>query len=108
MSNDLPSKSVRLPGIEKINIDEEFNEEELLFTLSNSIASLLETQPDLLLSSLYRMDISESKVRKILDNKEAKDFPIQLAKLVLKRQKASLDSRKKFPQKKIDDPEASY
>lgn len=82
--------------------------EEVIGILVASIAEMLEKEPDLLLSSMYRMDINEGKILQILQSHKEKDIPTALAELVLERQKVSLSTRAKYPQKKINDPEASF
>nr|MBS0036738.1 hypothetical protein [Saprospiraceae bacterium] len=103
-STSLVSSFLNLP--EK-QIDD-LNEEQILKVLSESIAAMLESQPDLLLSSLYRMDVSEKKVSMVLESHSEEDIPYGLARLVLERQRTALNTRLKFPQKKIDDPEADF
>lgn len=103
-STSLVSSFLNLP--EK-QIDD-LSEGQILGILSESIAEMLESQPDLLLSSLYRMDVSERKVNEVLEKQSTEDIPKGLARLVLERQRTALNTRLKFPQKKIDDPEADF
>ncbi len=86
----------------------EDKEGEVLEILTASIAEMLEKEPDLLLSSMYRMDIDERKILQILNSHSENDIPTEFAKLVLERQRVALMTRAKFPQKKISDPEASF
>jgi len=100
-------------ALSKVLSELQLNEEgeyagEIFEKLTASIAELLEKEPDLLLSSLYRMDVNENKILAILNTFQDKDIPTALAILVLERQKVSLQTRAKFPQKKISDPEASF
>lgn len=86
----------------------EENEEGVLEVLIASIAEMLDKEPNLLLSSMYRMDIDERKILQILNTHSENDIPTEFAKLVLERQRVALQTRTKFPQKKISDPEASF
>ncbi len=80
---------------------------ELLQQLTESIAKMLEQDQDLLLSSLYRMDVSEEKIRKLLMSAGERDIATGLAELVLERQMESMRTREKYPQPKIEDEEAA-
>ncbi len=80
---------------------------ELLQQLTESIAKMLEQDQDLLLSSLYRMDVSEEKIRRLLESSGERDIATGLAELVLERQMESMRTREKYPQPKIEDEEAA-
>ena len=82
-------------------------EEKLLEILTESIAEMLQKEPDLLLSSLYRMDVSEQRVEEVLDGLKGDNIAAGIAELVLERQKTSIETRANHPQPKIDDDEAS-
>lgn len=94
-------------GLSSLPNNSSLKKEELFQTLRSSISEMLDREPDLLVSSLYRMDIPESKVRAVLAGQSDGDIASGLATLVIERQKAALESRDKFPQKSINDPEAA-
>ena len=57
----------------------EDKEGEVLEILTASIAEMLEKEPDLLLSSMYRMDIDERKILQILNSHSENDIPTEFA-----------------------------
>ena len=66
-----------------------------------NIAELLEGNPDLLFSTLYRLDIYESKINTVL--KLESDAPAGLARLIIERQREKLRTREQYkPDKNID------
>ncbi|TVR78677.1 MAG: hypothetical protein EA409_10140 [Saprospirales bacterium] len=79
----------------------------LLEYLTQVIEEMLRREPELLLSSLYRMDVSENAVHEVLEGKRGQ-VEKSLAELIIERQRVSLKTRKMFPQPKIEDPEASF
>ena len=78
-------------SLEAISEDEERT---LINLLANRIAELLEGNPDLLFSTLYRLDIYESKINTVL--KIESDAPVGLARLIIERQREKLRTRKKY------------
>lgn len=76
--------------LEKIN---EVSETELIEALSLRISVMLDTETDLLFSTLYRLDIFESKINAVLNSPE--DTATGLARLVIDRQKEKFKSRAK-------------
>lgn len=82
-------------------------ESKLVEYLTAVLEEMLRREPDLLLSSLYRMDVSERDVHEVLEGKRGR-VERSLAELIIDRQRISLETRKKFPQPKIEDPEASF
>lgn len=75
----------------------EISEEELLEMLTQRISSMFDENTDLLFSLLYRLDISESKIKKVIDRQKEEPIPRGLAKLVLERQKERLRTKTKYP-----------
>lgn len=63
------------------------DEEELQRLLANQIAYMIEYQLELLLSTMYRLDIPEDKVHLALSPLSSEPPNIALAKLVIERQK---------------------
>lgn len=81
-------------GIE--NIPGESKEETLLAYLKNHISWLLTEKPERLMQIFYRLDVSETKVRKVLAEFPDSEWPVQLALLVLEREKLRLFWRQKY------------
>ncbi len=84
--------------LEKIN---EVSEAEMILVLSNRISEMLDTETDLLFSTLYRLDIYESKINAVLFSSE--DTATGLARLVIERQKQKYLSRAEHKAKSGDD-----
>ena len=89
-------------GLEKIE-DHDMTEGELLQLLESQVAHYIEHNLDFLLSSLYRLDISEKLVRTAL--LPSSDIPanIAIAKLILERQKKRVQTKQFYKQPKLDD-----
>jgi hypothetical protein len=80
--------------LEKIN---EASESEMILVLSKRISEMLDSETDLLFSTLYRLDIYESKINAVLFSSE--DTANGLARLVVERQKEKLKSRAEHKEK---------
>lgn len=64
--------------------------------LSELINTLIGEDFPALLNLLYRVDVSEKKIKQCLENNEGKDASAIIADLLIERQLQKLDSRKKF------------
>jgi hypothetical protein len=81
------------------------DEETLLKALAQKIAQMLHSEPDLLFSTLYRLDVLEHKIQNVLNNPAIPNDE-GLAQLVISRQKEKIETRKKYQSKQpgwIDD-----
>ncbi|HET8572805.1 MAG TPA: hypothetical protein VFL76_02930 [Edaphocola sp.] len=76
------------------------SKEKILAALSERISQLLAGHPDQLFSMLYRLDISERKIKLILQQKENISF--HLAQLIYERQLEKAASRKQFGRQRPD------
>ncbi len=74
--------------LEKVN---ETSEDDMIRLLSKRISEMLDNETDLLFSTLYRLDIYESKINAILNS--GGDTASGLARLVIDRQKQKIKSR---------------
>ena len=70
--------------------------------LEDRINYLLNHDFDKLISLLYRMDVSERKLRMELEQHPQKDAARIIAMLVIEREWQKIQSRKQFPGKKND------
>lgn len=77
------------------------SEAEMILVLSQRISEMLDTETDLLFSTLYRLDIYESKINAVLYSSE--DTATGLARLVVERQKQKFKSRAEHKAKSGDD-----
>ena len=90
-------KSLSQPGFESLlNFNDALSLEELKKYLAEKIAVMIEKNFDLLLSSLYRIDIDENKVKELFSGKIRGDIPERLASLIIERQLQKLYYRNKY------------
>ena len=90
-------KSLSQPGFESlINFNDHLTLEELKIFLAEKIAIMMNTNMNLLLSTLYRIDIDENKVRGLFSGKIKEDIPQGLASLIIDRQLQKLYFRNKY------------
>lgn len=85
--------------------NEKITEEELLHLLEAQVAYYIEYKLDFLLSSLYRLDISEKLVRRALLPSNPVPANAAIAKLILERQKQRVFTKQFYKQSKIEDLE---
>lgn len=86
-------------GVEK---EDYISEEELLKAIKSRVEHLLDTEPELLMSYLYRLDVLEVKIKAILD-KSSPLTPVEgLSRLILERQKERAATKAKYKQPPID------
>lgn len=78
----------------------------VLEALSIRIGQLITGNPEQLFSLLYRLDISEQKIKKVLN--EGNEIPFQLANLVYERQLEKVAWRKHFKDQQQPDDELSW
>jgi len=70
--------------------------EELKSYLANAISELLDKDFNKLLNALYRIDVSEQKVTKILHEAPQKELAAELAAIVIDRQLQKVETRRKY------------
>ena len=81
---------------------EEVNSDELLKAIQNRVEYLLELQPELLFSYLYRLDVDEYKVRYIIEAPQISNKVEALSKLIFDRQMRRYKTKLELPQKPIE------
>jgi len=80
--------------------------EELLKKLSTEINHLINNDFEKLVFYLYRIDVNETKMRLLLDQREGKDAAELIANLIIERQLQKIESRRNFQHKdNIDENE---
>ncbi|TXB64486.1 hypothetical protein [Phaeodactylibacter luteus] len=79
------------------------SEEDLLRFLADQIAEMIAFNLEVLLSNLYRLDVSEQKVNFALSPRCPEPANIALARLVLERQKARAFTKKHYQQPDLGD-----
>ena len=86
----------------EINFPDGMPEEELRSQLSAHINSLIEHDFKKLVVLLYRMDVSETKLRQLLKENPASDAGVIIADLVIERQAQKIKSRQQFRRRDND------
>lgn len=77
--------------------DTYISEEMFLEVLTERVAAMLDNKLDFFLSLLYRLDVAEADIKRVLSGGENNvDPPRALAKLILERQKNRLATREKY------------
>ena len=90
MSDDLPSKEIFPETLF------ELSESDLYKAIRERVEYLLENNPELLMSYLYRLDVLEVKINAVL-SPNAVVAPIDgLARLILERQKERIATKQKY------------
>jgi hypothetical protein len=75
------------------------NSEELLHWLSLHVNQLIQTDFQKLVYLLYRVDVSETKLKDLLEKDPERDAGSIIADLVIERQLQKIKSRKEFHEK---------
>ena len=90
-----------------IELPEKISFEELRENLSQYINSLIQTNFQKLVSLLYRIDVSESKLKTLLQEKADANAGVIIADLIIERQLQKIKSRQQFsqPDKNMNDEE---
>ena len=73
-------------------------EEALEAALAEKINALIEGNFDRLLQLLYRIDINEYRLRRLLVENEGEDAGMIIARLIVQRQWEKIESRRKYRQ----------
>ena len=82
---------------------EPLTEQELFDLVANEVAYMIEHRLESLFSLLYRLDVSEKKIRSGLAGDAAQPANITLAQLIIDRQKQRIFTKQKYRQEKLDD-----
>jgi hypothetical protein len=76
--------------------------EALRYFIADHINQLIETDFHRLISLLYRIDVNEEKLKKLLKDNEKADAGLIIADLIIERQLEKIKSREQFKQKDND------
>ena len=77
-----------------LELKESISTEELKNLLSLHIHHLINNDFNKLVGILYRIDVSETKLRQLLENNPAEDAGIIIAELIIERQIQKINTRK--------------
>ncbi len=96
------AQSLIIRDFELENQEETLSEEDLLRLLADQIAYMIDHKLEFLLSLMYRLDIDESKVNRALSPLSEVPANIELARLVLERQKQRVFTKQHYKQDNLD------
>jgi len=85
----------------KINNLNAISEEQLLDAITDRVLELLERNPEILFSYLYRLDVLEHKIQFALNQQTQIPPHRALAKLILDRQKLRISTKRKYKQEPL-------
>ena len=91
-----------------ISFQKGLTESEFRSTLSDHINSLIINNFSLLISILYRLDISEKKLKEILLQQPQANAGNIIADLIIEKQLQKIETRKKYSTKEDIDPEERW
>ena len=83
-------------------LDEGADEAVLLAAIEQRVQHFLQTDPDLLFSYLYRLDIPQSAIEFALYHGEPLTPAQALAHIILERQRTRMKTKRAYPQKPIE------
>ena len=75
--------------------------EEFKKYLVEKVSFLLDNNYDFLVNTLYRIDVSESKLREVFSGKDRQNIPEVLADLIIERQLQKIRFRQKYKEGKL-------
>jgi hypothetical protein len=92
----------------QLNLPAQAGKEDLVRMLSAHVNGLLDSDFEKLVSLLYRLDISEKKLRECLALNAGRDAAPLIAQLVIERQEQKIKSRQQYTRRdqSIDEEEA--
>lgn len=79
-----------------ISNEESISEEELLDAITARVSTMLDKNPELLFSYMYRLDVLEEKIQFALKHQKNVPADMALAQLILDRQKQRILSKQKY------------
>ncbi|MEN0047694.1 MAG: hypothetical protein AAF806_11600 [Bacteroidota bacterium] len=78
------------------------SEEAMLDWMSDYVAYLIESRLEYLMSTMYRMDISEAAVQKALSPLNSEPANVTVARLIIERQKQRVFTKGFYKQEELD------
>lgn len=85
-----------LNGYGGLNLPEHTPDDRLEALLAEKLNALIQSDFNALVQFLYKVDVSESKLRTLLKTKANEDTGMLIARLVLERQQQKILTRRKF------------
>lgn len=96
-SEEMDRESIRaVAGLLGLERSPEMETAALRLWLADRIAALLDRQPELLMSHLYRIDVPEAAVQDVLQKRPPAEIPLHLADLMIERQLQKIETRRRY------------
>jgi hypothetical protein len=102
MEKNKDTQSISIEKIFSLNSITALESDSLLSHLSNYINELILNNFELLIQLLYRIDVSESKLKKLLLENQNEDASKMIAALIIERQIQKIKSTKDQDNQKVD------
>lgn len=96
-------KDELLPEYSEGLLDNHNLEQQWILSIKKRVEELLEKEPGLLFSHLYRLDVEESVLAQILKHESPDNLSEAISREIWKRQKSRMISKKNNPQNLILD-----
>ena len=103
--DNLPALADELKKLD-ISIGSDASQEKLRASLVNYIDDLINNNFEKLLNLLYRVDISETKLKQLLNTSTTTPASEIIADLIIERQLQKIKSREQYRQNKNEDEES--
>ena len=81
----------------------DLSEDDILESIRLRVAEMMDTDIELLLSYMYRLDVLEVDIQQAMKLNPAQNMPMVFAQLIWNRQKKRIETRKKYKQDPIED-----
>lgn len=90
-----------LNGSYELNLSEQLSAEELEALLAVKLNTLIRDDFNALLRLLYRIDINEARLRRLLQEKSGEDAGMIIARLIIERQRQKIETRRQYPRDRL-------
>lgn len=96
-------ENINFDGIEKELLGDQSleNENQVLDMIRNRVNELLDRDPELLMSYLYRLDILEVKLKEVLSKEATLPISEGISQLIFQRQMERVATKRKYKQDPI-------
>lgn len=85
-----------------VNISEQISYDEVYARLADYINKLIQNDFDKLISYLYRIDVNEQKLKKLLQQNPGEDAGNIIADLIIERQQQKIKTREQYSRRNND------
>ncbi len=100
--DNLAQQITKVFPLDSKSLQEIQSEEDLFLVLSEYIQELIDTDFSKLVNTLYRIDVSEIKIKKALNLSDIKNANKVIAQLIIEREKQKIKTRAAYKNRKPD------